>query len=320
MRRTLQKVDPRIAQISFRRGLVWDKRAVLPPGEGGELATPLVRQAVGWLSSRRFVIPSLLSLWAALIASAAFDRSAFLRILTGGILRRDGSWGEYSGLFGNSHWYTDIGNTFAALAFVLGMPAVVFLALDLRNAIRRRRQLNSVVLTSAEALYRDTVLLLEQDRTTTLNDDDRVAVLFDGLNDLLTASRRIDLRLERLHALMSAGSVAQLESEYVGLVDRLGRSDDPEVRQAVDRSARMCEARLGDARGMMAETERLVAQQESIVQTLHATKSSLVGMQSTSFKMGFPDANPVEEVVLRIREQNQALEGALEELRIEVKA
>ncbi len=168
-------------------------------------------------------------------------------------------------------------------------------------------------LTRTERIYCDTLLLLarmdvEPETERTLRETLR------QLNDLIANSRQLEARRLSLLPVFGNNVIAELETEFGSLGQRLDRTQDPLARQALEQSLQMCANRLDTARNLAQSLERLNVQQEAIGHTIASAQAALARLQVAPSPRTEMAAQTISETVAQMNQQTYAVEQAVQEV------
>ena len=162
-------------------------------------------------------------------------------------------------------------------------------------------------LSTLESEYAKTVALLNA--LTAKIDEQASKNLLIHLNELLTNDRQREYQQQMVTESIRAHPVSKIEGDRDRLSRRLLETDDLETRQALQQSLAQCAMRLENSQEMERGLQRVIAERETILQTLTAAQSSLLRIQTASSPPALAVSeleNAVTEINLRIRAQEEA--------------
>ena len=168
-----------------------------------------------------------------------------------------------------------------------------------------------VALSPAEQLYCAAVAELV-DTEKTLGEPAQKEML-QQLNELLERHRNLAVPLREFHAASGSSSIAALEEELSSLHQRRDALGDTAARGIMDQSIELCSRRLEQARALEPVRQQAEAQQELIVQTLAAVRSSLARTASRPTTDG-ANVHELQESVTQVNRQARAIEEAVAEV------
>ena len=168
-----------------------------------------------------------------------------------------------------------------------------------------------VALSPAERLYCEAVAELV-DTEKTLGEPAQQEML-QQLNELLERHRNLAVPLREFHAASGSSSIAALEQELATLNQRRDALGDPAARGIMQQSSELCSRRLEQARALEPVRQQAEAQQELIVQTLAAVRSSLARTASRPTTEG-AHVQALQDSVTQVNRQARAIEEAVAEV------
>jgi hypothetical protein len=168
-------------------------------------------------------------------------------------------------------------------------------------------------LNRAERLYCDALLLLSRISASETNEP-IFRDMLKQLGDLLNNYRQLDLKRQSMLPVLGLHSIGDLEREFGELGRKLDATTDAFSRSAVQQSLDMCATRLESAKQIQQNLERLQTQQEAVLQTLASGLSAIARLQIAPNVQVAATAEELAQTVVKMHEQNYAIERAVEEV------
>ncbi len=168
-------------------------------------------------------------------------------------------------------------------------------------------------LNRAERLYCDALLLLSRISASETNEP-IFRDMLKQLGELLNNYRQLEIKRQSLLPVLGLHSIVDLEREFGELGQRLDTIKDSFSRSAMQQSLEMCATRLESAKQIQQNLERLQTQQEAVLQTLASGLSAIARLQIAPNVQVAATAEELAQTVVRMHEQNYAIEQAVEEV------
>ncbi len=168
-------------------------------------------------------------------------------------------------------------------------------------------------LSRSERIYCDILILLAS-MDIDASSESNVRETLRQLNDLLSSSRILQSRRHSLLSVQSAHQVEELESEAEKLRQQELVSTDPSAKISLHQSLEMCLTRLENARYFRSGIDRIVMQEEALLQTLASALSALARMQLTPETQSAEVAEHISDTIAEMNRQTYSVEQAVEEV------
>ncbi len=168
-------------------------------------------------------------------------------------------------------------------------------------------------LTRAERIYCDIIILLAR-MDLDPSSENNVRVTLRQLNDLMNSSRILQSKRQSLLSVQGAHQVGELEAEADRLQQQERECTDPSAQISIHQSLEMCLTRLENARYFRAGIDRIIAQEEALIQTLSSALSALARMQLTPETQSAAVAEHISDTIADLNRQAYSVEQAVEEV------
>ena len=173
---------------------------------------------------------------------------------------------------------------------------------------------NAVVPVGPQAIYARSVIslmeLAEKGRMT----EEQARDVLTQLNALMASDRELIGQLNGIEAVAHSHEEDRLHTEKVEIEQRLVAARDAVAREALERSRELVETRLANHTSLALLQERVLAQRESVEQTLGSLESALTRLKVIGDGGDSLSLARLQETVAAFNRESRAVEQAVQEV------